>query len=192
MSSRRWKGVGTKTGRVQQDKCWVGGVISGQVKSPTCQKVWSKLWFGTSVLWLVLEKMWFAMSCPAKTVICGTSVGAESVIWAVIQTPKSQHLAWDHDIVGMAQVLLQSPFSSRNLKRIWSDSFKFLWHNMTALVICSNCWQRGNRVAAVSDADSLWPLVVVINVEQHPLIYGKQDWSAQKSRLPIDGRIFAK
>ena len=23
-------------------------------------------------------------------------------------------------------------------------------------------------------------------------VYGKQDWSAQKSRLPIDGRIFAK
>ena len=39
MSSHRGKGVGTKTGRVQQDKCWVGCVISGQVESPTRQKV---------------------------------------------------------------------------------------------------------------------------------------------------------
>ena len=59
MSSHRGHSVGMKTGRVQ-DKCWMGGVISGQVESPTCQKVWSKLWFGASVLWLVLE----------KTVIC--------------------------------------------------------------------------------------------------------------------------
>ena len=58
-SSHKGKGVSTKTGRVQ-DKCWEGGVISGQVQSPTRQKVWSKLWFGASVLWLVLE----------KTVIC--------------------------------------------------------------------------------------------------------------------------
>ena len=60
MSSHRGKGVGTKPGRVNQDKCWAGGVISGQVESPIRQKVWCKLWFGASILWLVLE----------KTVIC--------------------------------------------------------------------------------------------------------------------------
>ena len=41
-------------------------------------------------------------------------------------------------------------FSNRNLKRIWSDSLKFLWHNVTALMIWSNCWQGGGCERRVS------------------------------------------
>jgi len=41
------------------------------------------------------KNCWFSASCPAKSVMHRTSVGAESVIWAVIRTPKSQHSAWD-------------------------------------------------------------------------------------------------
>jgi len=55
------KYLSTKACRAEQDKCWVG-VISGQVGSPTCQKVWFKLWFGASVLWLVLEKRGYTNS----------------------------------------------------------------------------------------------------------------------------------
>ena len=75
----------------------VGWAVWFQDKSslPPTKKVWLKLWFATS--------------CPAKTVICScvprTSVSMESMIWAVIQTPKSQHLAWDHMKMSLAWIV---------------------------------------------------------------------------------------
>ena len=77
----------------------MGGVIQDKSSLPPAKKCDRNCDLLPPFCDLSWKKLWFAASCPANTVICGcapgTSVGTESVIWAVIRTPKSQHLAWD-------------------------------------------------------------------------------------------------